>query len=207
MKMDKEKGRLLLLHVADILEELNIPFFLMQGSALGAYRDKGFVSNEKDIDIGILIENFDAASIAGSLVQRNIEVETWHRHAPFSFCHTIVAYYPGFQRGSDNSAKMDIVGLHLWKDKRFTCTPYDPREVLRPYAIVHDRELLENYQQIEIFGRTFNIPSPIETYLVREYGNWKTPREDSISKTRIYNYLKSEGMTFEYFNTKPKSNS
>ena len=33
-----ENGRQLLLETADILDELGIRFFLMQGTALGAYR-------------------------------------------------------------------------------------------------------------------------------------------------------------------------
>lgn len=60
---------------------------------------------------------------------------------------------------------------------------------MKPYAIVHGSSMLENYCTIELFGRKFNIPLEIETYLSLEYGNgWKTPKEDHISRTRIYNF-------------------
>jgi hypothetical protein len=183
--------------LADTLDGLRVPFFLMQGTALGAWRDGNFVPTERDVDLGILIEDFDAASICEVLIRRNVEVETWRRHSPFHFCHTIVAYTAG--------AKADLVGLHRWKDRRFTCTPDDPVNVLEPYAIVHDAALLETYQPVRLFGRTFNVPSPIETYLGREYGpHWRTPADDHISRSRIYRYLTTEGMPDDFFAARPQ---
>ena len=155
--MDHEQGKVFLLEVADILDRLSVPFFLMQGTALGAYRDKGFTPTERDIDIGILIENFRAGDICKALVDRNYAVETRDRHSPFCFAHTIVVYKGGI--------KADLVGLHKWDGYRFTNTPDNPVEVLEPYCIVHIATLLENYQRIELFGREFLIPSPIEDYL------------------------------------------
>ena len=52
-----ENGRRLLLETADILDELGIRFFLIQGTALGAYRDHGFTPTEADIDFGVLVEH------------------------------------------------------------------------------------------------------------------------------------------------------
>ena len=196
---DPIAGKKLLLDLANVLESLHIKFFLIQGTALGAYRDKGFVATERDIDLGVLIENFAhrTGDIVKALVDKNIEVETWHRHSPFKFCHTIVAYIKG--------AKADIVGFHKYKDKRFTCTPDDPVNVLEPYALVHDAVLLEQYQPVELFDRTFNVPCPIEDYLLCEYGlNWKTPAEDHISRTRIYNYVAD--LPNEYLNTEHRPN-
>lgn len=203
LKFDREAGRKLLFDIADTLDELRIPFFLIQGTALGAYRDNGFVPTEVDVDLGVLIEYFDAAAIAASLINKGIEVETWHRHLPFSFCHTIVAYTPGWSHKP--GAKADIVGLHKWHDERFTCTPEDPVNVLKPYAIVHDAKLLETYRSVELFGRSFLVPNPIEVYLEREYGSgWRTPRLDHESRTRVYNYLTESGIPDGYFSSKPK---
>jgi phosphorylcholine metabolism protein LicD len=196
MPFNKEAGLIMLLTLSEVLDELAIPHFLIQGTALGAYRDHGFVPTERDIDIGILIEHFAprVGDICKALLDRNIEVETWHRHYPFAFCHTIVAYCQG--------AKADLVGLMKHNGQRFTCTPNDPVNVPEPYAIVHKAELLENYQTVEMFGKTFTIPCPIEEYLATEYGpGWKTPADDHVSRSRVYDYLK--GLPDDFYSTIP----
>lgn len=185
--MNHEAGKVCLFRAADILESLGVPFFLMQGTALGAYRDRGFVPTERDVDFGVLIENMihAAGQIAMALVNDGCEIESWGR--PFGRIRTIVAKIGG--------AKIDIVGFHKWNGKRFGTSP-ENQWVPTPYSIVHDAALLENYQQIELFGRTFNIPSPIETYLEREYGaDWRTPKDDHVSRTRIYNFTRDNGIT------------
>lgn len=49
-------------YLSNVAKERNINFCLMDGTLLGAYRDKDFCENdEDDIDIGILDEEYDAA--------------------------------------------------------------------------------------------------------------------------------------------------
>jgi len=59
--MNKENGKKLLLEFANWLDEFEIPFFLIQGTALGAYRDKEFTPTEQDIDLGYLVEDLPEA--------------------------------------------------------------------------------------------------------------------------------------------------
>lgn len=196
--MDHEKGKHFLLEISGILDNLLIPYFLLQGTALGAYRDRGFTPTERDIDIGILIEHFKAGEICKALIEANYAVETRDRHSPFCFAHTIVVYKDGI--------KADLVGLHqatiAGKRYRFTCTPDNPREVLEPYCIVHQADRLENYEKVSIFGKTFNVPSPIEDYLLLEYGkDWRTPKEDHESRTRVYGFLNQ--IPRELFHVRP----
>ena len=56
--MNKEEGRERLLELGEILDRVEVSYFLILGTALGAYRDKGFVPTERDIDIGFLYEDF-----------------------------------------------------------------------------------------------------------------------------------------------------
>jgi len=188
--MDREAGKRLLFEIADILEQFGVGYFLMQGTALGAYRDRGFTPTEKDIDVGLLQEHFTPISgqLAAHFIQCGYETETVS--LPFRKCRTLVVKGIG--------AKADIVSFIRWKDKRFASSPRNPH-VLKPYSIVHDASVLENYETVELFGRTFNVPSPIETYLEREYGtDWRTPREDHISRTRIYDFVSQNRMPADY---------
>jgi len=184
--MDKEAGRKCLLEVSDLLKTLGLQFFLMQGTALGAYRDGGFVPTERDIDFGILQENLTPVAIplVSRLAALDFQVETFS--LPFHKVRTIVAWKYG--------AKVDLVGMIRWGNLRFTANPVHP-SVVEPYALVHEAEILENYAQITLFEQTFNMPYKIETYLEREYGDdWRTPKDDHVSRTRIYDFISKEGI-------------
>ena len=37
----------------DVMKELNIPYHLNSGSALGAHREKGYIPHDDDIDVGV----------------------------------------------------------------------------------------------------------------------------------------------------------
>lgn len=192
MLMNKEAGRACLFELADILEVLNIPFFLMQGTALGAHRDKGFVPAEKDIDLGILQEHLTPRSheLLNSLIAHGFDTETFSE--PFDQIRTLVAF--------KYNAKTDLVGMTRWKDYRFTATPVRPW-VMDHYALVHDAKIIETQEPIEMFGRTFMVPSPIETYLEREYGpGWRTPADDHVSRTRVQDFLTKENIPRDYLN-------
>lgn len=185
---DHHKAKIALFDVAHFLDSLEIPFFLLQGTALGAYRDKQFVPHEKDIDIGILQENLlpHVGTIIKNFVDLGCEVESWAK--PFDFCRTLVIRY--------NDTKIDIVGMLKWGEKRYTACPVHP-SIKQPYAIVHDAQLIENYQQVEMFDKLFNVPSPIEDYLQLEYGpDWRTPKDDHISRTRVYDFLRKENVQY-----------
>jgi len=183
---NEEAGRKCLLETADILDYWGVPFFLIQGTALGAYRDKGFTPTERDIDFGILQEHLDriAPELAMAFVQTGYQIESYS--LPFSKCRTLVVWKYGIH--------VDLVGWMLWKGVRFTYSPVHP-SVTEPYALVHDRKMLETYEPVELFDRMFVVPNPIETYLALEYGDdWRTPREDHVSRTRVYGFLEKEGV-------------
>jgi len=187
--MDRNAAKGFLLLLGEVLDDCRIPFFLVQGTALGAYRDKGFTPTERDIDIGVLFEDFDSYTIINELIHEQhggVEVNTEYRSNRSNWCHTIVT------RLANRDCKADIVSFAKYGEERYCQSPID---VKPPYCIVHEASILENYEQVEMFGRVWHVPSPIETYLEREYGpNWRTPREDHISRTRVYNYLKDRGL-------------
>lgn len=186
--MDKMKGREALLKVREILTKSEVDFFLILGTALGAYRDKGFTPTEKDVDLGFLYENFAASvgDITKSLILNGFDVRSVSY--PFRQCRVLVAHY--------REVKVDLVSYVINGDKRF-CSNSDQKT--KPYSIVHDRETLERYEPIQLFGETFSVPSPIERYLELEYGeDWRTPRQDHKSRTRHYHYRREQGIKEDF---------
>jgi hypothetical protein len=189
--MDKAEGERALLDLHDILEKLGMKYFLVMGTALGAYRDKGFTPTEKDIDIGFLYENFTPyiGDLARELVLSGFAVRPISR--PFRKCRVLVA--------SRNDVKIDLVTYVLWRDRRF-CSNADHKT--KPYSIVHHRSILENYQKLEVFGREFLVPSPIEEYLSLEYGPaWRVPVQDHRSRTRVYEFRNLVGIQDDFLDS------
>lgn len=187
--MNHEAGRDCLLEMDDLLKRLGIPYFLMQGTALGAWRDGGFVPTERDIDLGVLQEFLQpkVPLLLSELTRRGFDVEVFQM--PFTRPRTVVA----FKRYRTGVAKVDVVGMARWKDWRFTCTPIRAY-VDEPYALVTRADLVESYRDSQVlWGRKFRIPHAIETYLLWEYGpNWCVPKDDHVSRTRVYNFVERE---------------
>lgn len=188
--MDKERGREVLLEVAGVLDMLDIPFFLMQGTALGAYRDGGFVPWERDIDFGVLIEHLAPAADKLSKSLQDIGFSIRKIVEPFTVCRTVVA------TKDSCGIHADIVGFAVWNDKRFTATPLDFHSVGRhPWAIMHNREQLERHEKVRAWGREFLMPSPAEQYLESEYGpEWWIPKDDHVSRGRVYNFIRDNNL-------------
>jgi phosphorylcholine metabolism protein LicD len=179
--MNKAEGRRLLTEAKEILDRVGVPHFLIQGTALGAYRDNGFTPTERDIDIGFLQEEFEPFSL-----------ELFNEFASRGFKARLVS--EPFKRNRSlkvkkNGIKIDMVAYLIWENFRFCSS------LLEEYSIVHPRQNLENYETVELFGMTFKVPSPIEVYLAHEYGpDWETPTDTHISASRIYQFRKTEGI-------------
>lgn len=193
--MNHEAGRDVLLEVSHVLDAFEIPFFAMQGTALGLHRDRGFVPHEQDIDLGVLAEHLipKAMEVATDLLRRGYDVEVIQ--VPFTRPRTLVAW----KQLRGHVVKVDIVGMVRWRNLRFTETLARPYQD-EPYAIVHEASTVELWDKsIEVWGRRFNLPKEIEQYLLCEYGpSWTTPKEDHVSRTRVYNFLQREGIKLNY---------
>lgn len=199
-RMNHVAGSHCLVELDDVLRELAVPYFLMQGTALGAYRDQGFTPTEQDIDLGFLYEHLAGKipALAAALLSRGFDVEQFVM--PFTRVRTLVV----FKEYAGHVVHADLVGMIPWRGWRFTCPPLrDWAE--KPYALVHERAALESYQPtVELWGRVFNLPADIDRYLLTEYGaDWRTPREDSVSRTRVYNFVDLEGIPKDYLERWP----
>lgn len=193
--LNHEAGRDCLLELDDVLQGVGCPYFLMQGTALGAYRDGGFTPTEKDIDLGILYEHLAprVPQLVTGLCSRGFDIELISM--PFTRVRTLVA----FKAYRGHVVKADIVGVVKWKGLRFNHTLLrDWTE--RPYALVHAATLVEKWRKTAVlWGREFNIPEDIETYLACEYGvGWRVPADDHISRTRMYNFVEIEGIPLNW---------
>lgn len=181
------------------LDHLKENAFLMQGTALGAYRDGGFTPTEKDIDVGIIYDCRKTLMAWYDLVhnkglRKDFEVESYSR--PFKKTRTLCLWFHG-------QVKIDLVLWLPWtcKDGRkvlFTVSPERPWNVNDRYALVHDEAMLISRQIVTLDKINWDVPSPIEKYLELEYGpDWRTPADDHVSRTRDYDFMTREEVSLD----------
>jgi len=141
--------------------ELGIPFMLMEGTLLGAYREKDFVVNdENDIDLGIHEEHF---SKYDALIMRLKD---------FGFTMTKLVkigdeiHGGAFVRGANH---IDIMRMVVVKNQTINYG------LMGKLYYKYTKDVFDGYSEINFHGNTYKTPKLIEKFLTQRYGDWKTP--------------------------------
>ena len=151
--------RYMLLNVKRILDTNKIPFFLVFGTLLGAYREQRFIPHDKDVDIGLFI-NYK------SKVKRLIDKGIFKKYG---------LHYTGdnFKLFSTFRYKEEEIDLFYFnsstKPNDEKISPANSRYVIAKYGPLKD---------IAFLGTTFKTVTNVEDSLVDSYGeDWKTPKK------------------------------
>ena len=184
--LNPELAKRMLKEAKEIMDPFGVPFFLRQGTCLGAVRDQAFIPWDDDIDLGCVIglngltedmidPVFDAFRDQGYFV--NVESnERW-----------IAA---GMMK---SSLRIDLTFFRIIDDSIF----HFP-------MIWMPARLFANLKEIEFMGDNYLVPNPPEEYLITKYGpNWITPKEayyekdvlDQVAKSPVAKVAPSQGQT------------
>jgi len=157
--VDINTARKLIVEIKKIMDENNTPFFLRQGTVLGAIRDGDLIPWDDDIDLGSIygLDGFGEQQIetmipamqkAGYLVRIN----------PNDFFKCVV-----FIKGN-----MRIDWGCYWV--------IDDSVLMYP-AIPIPMRFFKSMEEIELLGQKYFVPSPPEEYLDYKYGkDWRIPK-------------------------------
>jgi glycerol-3-phosphate cytidylyltransferase-like family protein len=173
-----EDARKLLFRVADVLDEVGLPFSLAYGTALGAVRNGGFIPHDEDIDLSCLAEDFAPlaplihfalreAGMAGEYIDHRHRSPCW-----FGGPYAIKFLGPG--------AHGDLAAWYRRGDERYQPGHDQPHSIIFPYQVI------ESLEPIEFYGRRFLVPTMHEPYLSGLYGpNWRTPARSGYPSPAI----------------------
>lgn len=163
----KEQAKKNLLGFKRVMDRLKIPFCLMDGILLGAYRDKDFVrGDEDDIDIGVLEKYYQhIPKVVQALKKIGFQkFKVFNMNKRLEGC--------SLKRGR---AHLDIFSIHIQGNKAFNLARSWGRHRLPPViAYVYPRHCFEKFGTIEFQGARFNMPSQVEDFLSVRYKDWKT---------------------------------
>lgn len=166
--MNEINAKKLLFTVADVLENVGVEFFIYGGTFLGAFRDKRFIKIDKDIDLGMALENLVpvAKTIKNQLIKKGIKIEMVdHRHKRLWNEGVYAIKFQGFGEHGD------IIGFMKIQGKR--AVPSHAGE----FWMVHTARFLEELGEIKFYGRTFNCPKDADGFLTEKYDDWRTPHK------------------------------
>lgn len=182
--IDPELAGQMLKEAKGIIGQVGLPFFLRQGTCLGAVRDQAFIPWDDDIDLGFVIglngctedliePVFDGFRDNGYFVN----VESNDRWVAAGMIKS--------------SLRIDLTFFRIIDDSIF----HFP-------LIWMPAQLFGNLKEIEFMGDNYLVPNPPEEYLRIKYGpNWKTPKQigyekdiiEQIAKTAVANVAPSPG--------------
>ncbi len=169
--MNKHNANESLKDLKEVLDKMNIPFWLSDGTLLGHQREKDFISHDPDIDVGIFIEDwkrecltelknkgFDL-SLQFGLEECGLEYAIEKRDIKID----LFFFYKGLPNRNVywHSAwtKSPKIG---GKFRQMIRCFYEPFEL----------------KEIEFKGNKFLAPDNIIKYISQKYGDdWETPKE------------------------------
>jgi len=163
MILSKEQRWKILLEMKEILDSLNIPFFLTCGTALGAVREPdGFIERDSDVDLGIL-ENYEnrIPEIIKKGEEKGWEVGIWY-DPTLNGKGKIISFF------KDGYELVDIGVYYREGEYYWHCINFG--DCVQEFVPIFE------FGKIKIRNVEFNIPSPSEKYLEAIYGkNWRIP--------------------------------
>ena len=181
--INPELAKQMLKEAKDIMDSLGVPFFLRQGTCLGAVRDQAFIPWDDDIDLGCVI------GLNGLTEDMIAPVFDAFRDRGY-FVH-------------DESNDRWIAAGMMKASLRIDLTFFR----IIDYSIFHfpmiwmPAKLFANLKEIEFMGGNYLVPNPPEEYLLIKYGpDWVTPKVafekdvlDQVAKSPVAKAEPSQG--------------
>ncbi len=193
----QKNGYNVLSKFSSICYENQIPFWLEFGTLLGAYREKGFIKHDLDMDFGIFYEDLDK-------IQKKLNVEGFKLIRKFACDNDVDGIELTYR--FDN-VSFDIFVFHHLNDSKMKCNSFtllrDSKNNYTGYASV--KEIYFDDKGIEPFvfnGILVGVPKDIENHLKLNYGdNFMTPDRNFDYKKVATNikYIPVEDRIARYF--------
>ncbi len=148
------------IEICEILEKIDIFYFIQGGVLLGAYRENDFIKWDWDVEISLFAEEFFNKF---DLIKKELVLN-------------------GYKIIKESKVLKNIK-LELAKEQPYEITGYTlmgwnhdkKRKEYYRWKINIPEKYFYNIGQINFLNKKVNCPTPIEDYLVYQYGDWKTP--------------------------------
>lgn len=158
LPMNKTHALFNLLDAQEVLSTISVSPFLVDGTLLGAIRENTFMDHDKDLDMGVFIEEYVP------------EIQTKMIDAGFTHHRTFGTPAKGLELAfKKHDIKLDIFFYYREPGTRFHA------------AWLRGRTLRYDYwdfglKSLTLFGgHVFRVPDDPVRFLETKYGDWKIP--------------------------------
>ena len=169
--LDIPRANKLLQATAELLEKWGALYYLDSGTLLGAYRDKDFIPFDHDIDVRVLPGQISMEKMPDfikglwSIGWRAILQNVGTRAELICLDNSDLMLDLKFAFQDEN-----LLWVYCWEQ---------PHEKYPPRVHVYPRSFFDKLGEIELGGRKYPTPSPIEGYLEHHYGEWEKFKKGS----------------------------
>lgn len=143
----------------EIFRKHGVDYWLTDGTLLGYYREKNFISHDTDTDIGVRAETFKPI-VLDSIKKQGFEIYYLFGYPEDSFEISLVR----------NNIKTDIFFFYQRKNKLYHCAFLKQRtRIDYEYDVFKTKEII-------FLGHKFFVPDDELKYILTKYGEtWKEP--------------------------------
>mgnify|MGYP001196538375 FL=1 len=146
--------------ICDVLDEMNINYFLQTGVLLGAIREKNFIKWDWGVDISVFSDEFlnKIDPLAESLKKEGFKILNINK--------------------KKNNYKIYFIGKYPEEVTGYTVFAWNYSKIKdvywrRDYSV--PSKFLNKLSTVVLFGREFKCPDTPEKYLTHAYGDWRKP--------------------------------
>lgn len=155
-------GNIVMKKCCEALEKLGVHYQVSDGTALGLYRQNGFIPHDNDLDVDILGDNVDIEAIQNCF-EKELNM-TLGRKMSYKGQIQQLTYY------SDDEVIFDMIFWHVEGDRCVVRYPEAPKCVLK-------KKYFDNIYWFMFEGKEYPMHAPIEEWLVDRYGDdWNIPK-------------------------------
>lgn len=150
-----------LLLVKKVLDKHKTKFFLIYGTALGAYRDGDFLPGDYDVDLG----TFDNTHFEE--IRKDLEAEGFE----IGVCYNVDTKeeIPAKMILSERNTRVDIYHFEKSEDEYVAW-----KHSFSKHPFLSMPLKFKKLENVKFLGKKFLIPADTEEYLEFLYGDWKS---------------------------------
>ena len=174
--MEVDIAKAMLREAKRIMDQLEVVFYLRQGTCLGAVRDHDLIPWDDDLDLG---------SVIGL-----------HGLSERSIGRVVAAFRDNgyFAKVEDNNHYINVAMMKSSMRMDWACSRVIDDNIFHYPGIRFPVRLFTELKEIEFIGEKFLVPNPPEEYLRIKYGpSWMTPKKVEWMKDVVQMLPESSG--------------